>query len=293
MISFVVLHYLVAKETIHCVDSILNNVKGEFNIVIVDNDSPNNSYTELSNYYHDNLLVTVLKNHVNGGYASGINFGYQFAKKEYNPDFIIAMNNDMEIVQSDFCEKLFSIFNRTNFYVLGPDIYSTSALKHQNPEKSTIITIADIDEEVLSIHKMQKQQFRLKIKSILRQSSFIESNYYKLKLRFKGNKKQTQELTNITLHGSCYIFSKLFIQSREYALFPKTKFYCEAQILDYECKRDGMKQVYSPEVFIYHHEDIATNAVEGGYAEKMNKKYKRVLESLNIFRNLILQDQGK
>lgn len=293
MISFVILHYLVTEETIHCTDSILNHMKDDFNVIIVDNASPNDSYAKLTEYYQHCKKVTVITNTGNSGYAAGINFGYRFACDHYQPDFIVTMNNDMEIKQSDFAEKLAEIFNRTHFYVLGPDIYSTSALRHQNPEKRCMLSLADVDHEIAFIKEKQTQQLRLRLKGFLKQSRIIESWYYKLKRRLTKEQKVTEERIGETLHGSCYVFSRLFINARSYALFPKTKFYCEAQVLDYECKRDGMKQLYAPELVVYHHEDVATNQVAGSYVAKMNKKFERMLDSLQIFKRLILQDERK
>ncbi len=293
LISFVILHYLVADETIQCVDSILANVEGKISIIVVDNSSPNSSFSELCEHYTKNKRVFLIKNSFNSGYASGINFGYNFAKKKFNPDFIVAMNNDMTILQSDFCKKIIDIFNRTNFFVLGPDIYSTETKKHQNPENHTIITLQEVNQEISNIKRSQSQRFTLGLKSLLRKSILIQKTYYKGKRLLKHYHYINHELDNITLHGSCYIFSRKFIIARGYALYPKTTFYCEAQILDYECKRDGMKQIYSPEISIQHHEDIATNAAEGGYYQKMNMKYERTLESLKIFKELILKDQRK
>lgn len=43
MVCFMILHYMVADETIQCVDSILSNVIGDKHILVVDNCSPNGS----------------------------------------------------------------------------------------------------------------------------------------------------------------------------------------------------------------------------------------------------------
>lgn len=291
MFVFVILHYLVSEETTKCVNSILHNVNGNFHIVIVDNDSPNNTFNSLKTKYHEEHLVDVIKNDKNGGYSSGINFGYAYAKKNYSPRFIVAMNNDMEIKQHDFIGRVSLDYARTKFSVAGPDIYSTTALKHQNPEATTILTLDDIREQRTMVYNLMKKKSNLTIKGYLRSNLLIKRSYYFLKSLI--HKKENEERFNVTLHGSCYIFSPLFIENRIYALYPKTKFYCEAQILDYECKRDAMIQVYLPDVIVYHHEDVATDAVQGTYVSKMAKKYDRLLESLNQFELLIKSDNER
>lgn len=291
MTCFVILHYLVAEETINTVNSILKNVKGERHIIVVDNCSPNNSFDVLTNTYSNNSCVSIIKNNSNAGYAKGINFGYNYAKKHFQPSFIVAMNNDMEIQQCDFLVKMKAIYEETKFHVLGPDVYSTSAEKHQNPETDFIRTLSDIDEHVRKVQHTRDSTLKLKIKGILRSSKLIYGMYYsrnksKNKERFVNTRKN-----NVTLHGSFLIFSELFIAKREYALFPKTEFYCESQILDYECLRDNMLQIYDPALKVLHHEDVATDAVAGSYASKMKKKCERVLASLELFRQLMLEDQ--
>ncbi len=292
MTCFVILHYLVANETISTVDSILNNVNGELHIIIVDNCSPNDSFDTLTRKYHSEKRVSVIKNQSNAGYAKGINFGYDYARAHFTPSYIVAMNNDMEIRQSDFLQRIQQIYEETKFYVLGPDVYSTSAEKHQNPEKDHIRTLAEVDEHIESVKNTMNDTLKLSIKGVLRSSKFISNLYYGKKKVDNKAKFINERKTDVTLHGSCIIFSELFISKREYAMYPKTEFYCESQILDYECIRDGMLQVYDPSVQIFHHEDVATDAVAGSYKAKMIKKCERVLDSLSLMRQMMLEDQA-
>lgn len=293
MTCFVILHYLVSEETINTVNSILKNVIGELCIIVVDNCSPNDSFDVLTQTFCNDSRVKVIKNETNAGYAKGINFGYVYAREHYHPSFIVAMNNDMEIKQHDFLTIMNKIYKETGFYVLGPDVYSTSAKKHQNPETDHIRTLVEIEEHIKAVQQVKNNTIKLKIKGLFRRSKLIYNLYYgKKKIRNQKNYVSIRQ-SNVTLHGSCLIFSELFIEKRDYALFPKTEFYCEAQILDYECLRDGMLQVYDPALKIYHHEDVATDAVLGSYAAKITKKCERVLTSLELFRQLMLEDQKK
>lgn len=293
MTCFVILHYLVAQETINTVNSILKNVAGEFSVIIVDNNSPNDSFDVLSKNYNNEKRVIVLRNSTNAGYAKGINFGYDYAKENLNPSYIVAMNNDMEITQNDFLERIENIYSETGFFVLGPDIYSTSANKHQNPENDHIRTMEEIDQHIKNVNKVMDNKLKLKIKGLLRSSKVVKTLYYNRKKNINSQKFIEEQRQNVTLHGSCFVFSKKFIEQREYALYPKTEFYCESQILDYECLRDKMLTVYDPRVKIYHHEDVATDAVAGSYYAKMLKVCERVLQSLEIFRQLMLEDKSK
>lgn len=289
MISFVVLHYLVDDETISTVNSILKNVQ-EARVIIVDNASPNNSFEILCDYYQNNDKVTIIKNDRNAGYASGINLGYHHAKNLGNSDFIVAMNNDMEILQEDFYQRVQEIYGRTGFYVFGPDIYSTSAQKHQNPEKVSLRTLESVNKEIDKINYLQQQTKSLRLKSLLKNIPLVKPLYYGLKKQLKKEVFIEEEQVDAMLHGSFYIFSPDFMKVRDYALYPKTTFYCEAQILDYECHRDQLKRIYSPKIKVLHHEDVATDAVNENFEQKMKKKYQFLLESLAILKTMIEED---
>lgn len=291
MVCFIVLHYLVSEETVNCVNTLINIARDNDRIVIVDNDSPNDSFNVLECKFSNENNVNVIRNVKNTGYAGGINFGYDYAKREFSPEYIIAMNNDIVIPQADFVDALDKVYKDTKFDVLGPDIISTATGKHQNPERHTILTLEDINREINYVNKLKKKQLSLEIKSKIKQYDILSKLYYAVKKPFKSNRVKTlNEVEGVALHGSFLVYSKKAIAKREYALYPKTNFYCEAQILDYECKRDGLIQVFSPRLKVEHHEDVATNAVKGNLAKKMNGKYIQLLDSLGIFRELIVKD---
>ena len=64
----------------------------------------------------------MLINDENLGFAKGNNVAYQYSKLKYNPDFIVIMNNDVEIETNNFEEKVSEIYEREKFHLLGPDI---------------------------------------------------------------------------------------------------------------------------------------------------------------------------
>ena len=100
MVCFVILHYMALDETILCVESIRDSVEGEKKIIIVDNCSPNGTIKGLEEHYQDAADVDVLETGENLGFAKGNNFGYAYAVREYDPDFVVVMNNDMEMTST-------------------------------------------------------------------------------------------------------------------------------------------------------------------------------------------------
>ena len=115
MVCFVILHYMALDETILCVESIRGCVEGEKKIIVVDNCSPNGSIKGLEEKYKDAGDVDVLETGENLGFAKGNNFGYAYAVREYSPDFVVVMNNDMEIRQKDFIGQIYRSFEEYRF----------------------------------------------------------------------------------------------------------------------------------------------------------------------------------
>ena len=89
MICFVIMHYITINETINCVDSIIANINCEKKIIIVDNNSPNNSGSTLKEKYRMQNQCIVIKSNHNSGFAIGNNIGYKYAKENFNPAFIV------------------------------------------------------------------------------------------------------------------------------------------------------------------------------------------------------------
>src|SRR5699024_2321272 len=93
-----------------------------YKIIVVDNGSKNSTYENLRRIYNNNSTVEVITTHENLGFAKGNNFGIEYAQKKYNPFFLIVMNNDVYLLSDNFNEKIESIYNQTEFSMLGPKI---------------------------------------------------------------------------------------------------------------------------------------------------------------------------
>lgn len=271
MICFVILHYIATDETIKCVDSIINNVIGDKKIIIVDNFSPNNSYVDLKKNYQNIKSIDVIKTNSNLGFANGNNFGYQYAISKYNPEFIVVMNNDMEILQNNFIDLIYENYKNYNFCIMGPDIYSTKKEYHQNPQV----------RKLMNYKQLKNSYIKLKIKNIF---NFIIPIKWKIKEimhknydnydNYKNRKFINDVVINPMLHGSCYIFSKSFINKHPNSCFyQKTFMYLEAEILYYLALKNKEKMIYCPNLKVFHHEDVSTD-----YTFK--KQYKKSIFSI-------------
>ena len=273
MIVFVVLHYQALDETKACLENIKKYVHSEKRIVVVDNCSPNGSGKVLLDYYKEDPNIEVLLLDSNLGFAKGNNIGYRKAKK-YDPKYIVVMNNDAFIDCDNIQGLIDKAFNETHFDILGPDIFSTRDMIHQNPHRINNFTLKEL----------KKQRRFLKLK-----------NNLKILLRLKyalslDNKKEVRNkefiqkrMENVVLHGACYIYSSKYIKKHDCCMYDDTFMYYESYILQLLAVRENLKLVYDPAIKIQHHEDIATNLSHGRGYQKAVFTNRWLLDSCEKF----------
>lgn len=125
LVSIILLNYNGAEDTIACLESLQKITYKTYKIIIVDNNSSDNSMLQLESYLKAHTAnhftvfnsfdeaiqseekqkkVTLLQTGKNGGYGYGNNIGIKYALKKY-ADYILVLNNDT-IVKSDFLEPM-------------------------------------------------------------------------------------------------------------------------------------------------------------------------------------------
>ena len=294
MVCFVILHYMALEETVVCVESILHNVEGEKRIIVVDNDSPNGSVKELWDKYGDDPLVDVLETGENLGFARGNNYGYRYAVEHYAPSFIVVMNNDMEIRQNDFIERMEQSYEEHRFAIMGPDIYSTRKKYHQNPQTRKIMTRKDLEKSVRVLTAKNALRFVFPVKWFLAEKlrGIRKPRGAERPAQNRSDERYVDHVVEEPLlHGSCYIFSEDFIKRHpDGCFYDKTFMYMEAEILYYQARRDGEKMIYDPGLRVDHHEDVATDATFKKQSQKSIFTVKCMLQSTKAFLDLMDRD---
>lgn len=123
-VIIIILNYNGAPDTIDCLQSLLKISYPKYRVIIIDNDSSDDSFETIEQFLRfksiDHLVsghpeadknmtdklpfVTLIRNDKNGGYGYGNNVGIQYAL-ENNADYVLILNNDT-IVSPDFLEPL-------------------------------------------------------------------------------------------------------------------------------------------------------------------------------------------
>ena len=129
-IAIIVLNWKQPKLTVETITSLLkiNHSSFSYEIVLIDNGSPDNSLEIFNKKYKKNKLIKIINTKANLGYV-GNNFGINYAL-DNNFDFIVLLNNDV-LVDPNFLEELLKESN--HYDILGPKIYFAPGFEfHKN-----------------------------------------------------------------------------------------------------------------------------------------------------------------
>lgn len=273
-IVFVILHYLALKETLDCVSSIRTNINYDnYSIIIIDNGSGVVEDSErLKQMENTDAKVKVIVLKFNLGFARGNNAGFQIAKNEYKADFIVLMNNDILVQQHDFCELICQKYEKYHYAVLGPRVYLKDGTYHSNPMKpGKYQAYAQRAAQLITVLKYLGTFFDLDVLSSTKHDNKQSQGYEDF---------YEEDTLNYKLHGCCLIFSKNYIDKFD-GLNPNTFLYMEEDILFVRLRNNKLISLYSPDLWLTHLEDAATDKMMKTGKRKRRFIYKNHIKSYN------------
>lgn len=112
-LSIILVNYNNSEDTVLCLDSLQNILFKSYSIIIVDNYSNINDYTNLKNNLNTkkfNFTYELIRTDSNLGFAGGNNIGIKCALNKYKSKYLLLLNNDT-IVEKDFLEPLVNKIN--------------------------------------------------------------------------------------------------------------------------------------------------------------------------------------
>lgn len=279
VIGYVILHYQTIQDTRNCVASLKEIIGDNDWIIIVDNCSPNGSGLKLQEYYKKEKHFITILSEENLGFARGNNLGYYCAKYQLGCDFIILLNNDVLIRQTDFRSILIREYHKYEFDILGPkilkangDINECSPMYpiHTNIRRARIGQISNYIRWILSYINMDILYGKMFDKNKMTNSNCAE-----------------RYMEDVQISGCCIIFAPKYIQLFD-GLNPDTFMYLEEILLYIRAKKAGLRIAFDPELEIVHLEDSATDAVfKENSGRKRRFKYKCQMKSFRVLLNEI------
>lgn len=133
-VAIIILNWKQPQLTVDTIESVLkiknNNFK--YQIILVDNGSPDQSLEIFKAKYQKNKSVKILETKSNLGYAGGNNFGIKYALKN-KFDYLMLLNNDV-LVDPNFLQNL--INQTTNYDLVGPKIYFAPGYEYHHDRYS-------------------------------------------------------------------------------------------------------------------------------------------------------------
>ncbi len=118
-VYIIILNWNGVKDTLECLESVFKLNYSNFEVIVVDNGSTDNSVETIRKMYPQ---VTLIENEKNLGYAGGNNIGMRYAM-EYEAEYVWLLNNDT-VVESNALSKLIaSADNRPEIGLISPVIY--------------------------------------------------------------------------------------------------------------------------------------------------------------------------
>ena len=105
-VSIIIPHYNNYNIIKDCLESIKNLTFENFETIVVDNASSDNSFKHIKDNHSD---INLIKSKYNRGYAGGCNYGAEFARGKY----LLFLNNDTE-QEANFIEPLVDFLDKNS-----------------------------------------------------------------------------------------------------------------------------------------------------------------------------------
>lgn len=101
-VSIILVNYNGYKDTIDCIKSLRTITYRNYEVIVVDNASKDQSVFILNDFLQEGEILISSKE--NGGFSAGNNIGIKYAL-EHDADYCLLLNNDT-VVEADFLDKL-------------------------------------------------------------------------------------------------------------------------------------------------------------------------------------------
>lgn len=226
-IVVITLNYNHSKDTLACIESILNSTYTNFHLLVIDNGSEIEDYEFLCAGCSSDI-VKVIRQEPNIGYVGGVNLGLEEGRTQ-NPDYYLIMNNDTILDKNALNELIITAQKYDNQAIISGKVYNIEA-----PE-----TLQYIGQECKNKNKLE---YPALIKGTMVKD--IGQFDYEIELGMADD-----------------IFWLLPKNIFEIVGYYSTDFFIYGEQNDYALRaiENGFKLVYSPKAKIWHYHHLTTS----------------------------------
>lgn len=274
---YVVLHYGSLAPTIRCINSLLaQSVSSDstLHVLVVENGYTQARDERLEEMFCDDACVDFIRSHDNLGFAAGNNLGYTRVKHSIDAGgrcIAVFLNNDTEVPDADFTERLLVEYRRRPFDILSPDIYDPAVMQHQSP----LCAGSDIDDyaygEYVRAKALLSQSRAKKAGRAIKNRLTALVGYSKHGRNVIASKRavaapssnwrEAQE--DVVPQGSAVIFGPSYLSECDVAFDEMTFMYFEECLLKKRCDRLHLSIRYTPCLqVLHHHNEITAKSLE-------------------------------
>ncbi len=245
-VGIVILNYNDYQTTSKLLNKI-HNYKYINNIIVVDNNSSDNSYNELIKYKNKN--IDIIKTDNNKGYSYGNNIGIKYLIDNYKSDYIIISNPDVSFEDNDIKELISKLDNNKDIALIGPKV-------HEFNQVTRGWKLPTYLDEILKIMSLDNK---------FRHDRYDDTCY-------------KSDLTKVDVVSGCFFIIRTKI-IKEINYFDEGTFlYYEENILGHKLKDRGYHTYIDNTVSVIHNASISVDKS----IKKINK-YKILIKSLMYY----------
>lgn len=229
-LALIILNYNSTEDTILCVNQLLS-FKSDFHIIIVDNLSPDGSYSKLRTVLEGLPFVDLIQAPSNGGYSSGNNLGIRYAASHYSIKVIGILNPDVYIPSLDILKNMKSaLMSNDKYAIIGGSALNGNGDYNPNSSAWSIPSSTDL----------------------IRNHFILNQRHTKVQtLKMIGNGLAQAECV-----VGCFFLARLSVIQELGFLDENVFLYNEENILGIKCKRKGyMELVALDQFYIHNHKE--------------------------------------
>ncbi|MGZ0001949.1 glycosyltransferase family 2 protein [Leuconostoc mesenteroides] len=286
MLGIVILNYLNWWDTVELINSITHQSCNNYHIIIVDNNSTNDSVLQLSRRYSSVSNISLLISKDNEGFARGNNIGIRYARNSIHVSDVLLLNNDTLLIEREYLENLMNISYDNSVGAIGTRILDNNN-QNQNPTYTT-----GSFKQALTGYMGKNKLFKIFRNFLFFFNSLIND------VTKKNASKDESSAVNVDyqlnkkyfiLHGSAILLTKNYLDVYP-GLYPRTFLYFEENFLDFLLHKKNLHAEYHEELTIKHKEDQSSNLV---FDDIRNEKKTLLIDSWREFLKIQFMPQKK